>query len=95
MKSMKGRRLEWKGTKLWHSVEKTSDERLTAKQVGILLGRLRRASGLAPADFRTMYPDTDYDRGIVFIKDGSAAGGVRRLFQRPKTSKFWEVDAGV
>ena len=95
MRSMKGRRMEWKGKQLWHAIEKSEEERLMARKTGILLGHLRRASSLAPEEFRVRYPDPDYDRGIIFVRDPAAASGVSRLFQVPRGGRFWEYDARV
>ena len=38
-----------------------------------------------------MFPDPDYDRGVIHIKSDDAAAGVQRIFQIPRGSKIWEV----
>ena len=37
-----------------------------------------------------MFPDPDYDRGIIFVKDVLSTVGVRRIFQIPRNGSFFE-----
>lgn len=92
MRARRGRRLEFEGRTLWHTVEKDPEERLVAKRVSNLIGKLRTATGLEPAEFKGKFPDTDYDRGIIFIKDASSPSGARRLFAIPKNGKMMEFN---
>ena len=48
LKSTKGRKLEWEGRRLWHTIEKSQEEMLMSKKVGFLLDKLRTALGISP-----------------------------------------------
>ena len=91
LKRMKGQRLEWQTLRLWHTVEKDQDERLLSKKVSFLLGKLRTAMMLEVQEARGMFPDPDYDRGVIYISSATAPSGVERVFQIPRGSKVWEV----
>ena len=54
------------------------------------MGKMQRALGLDQGQVREMFPDPDYDCGIIFVKDALSAVGVRRIFQIPRNSNFFE-----
>ena len=78
---------------LWHSIEKTRDERALAKRVsqGVRLLRAHAISQLSisEADAKKVI-DGDWVRGTVFHK--SIPGGkVTRIYDKKKTDNFLEV----
>jgi hypothetical protein len=93
LKSMKGNNLKWEGRRLWHTVEKGVGERLLIKKVCFLMGKLQKALGLDMGQLKEMFPDPDYDRGIVFVKDVLTTVGVRRIFQIPRNGTSFEYVA--
>ena len=91
LKSMKGRKLEWEGRRLWHTIEKSQEERLMSKKVGFLLDKLRTALGISPEEAKTRLPDPNYDQGIIYVANQDAGTGVSRVFQVPRFGKNFEV----
>ena len=87
LKSMKGKRLMFKGERLWHTVEKDPEERLLAKKVSFLIGKVKDATQKDVEGMKTFLPDPDYEKGIIFVKDDDSASGVQRLFELPKGKK--------
>ena len=92
LKSMKGKRLRYKEERLWHTVEKDPEERLLAKKVSFLIGKVKDATKKDAEGMKTFLPDPDYEKGIIFVEDATSASGVQRLFEIPKNKKDFVVD---
>ena len=90
LKSMKGRKLSYLGKQLWHTIEKPEAERLMSKKVSHLMERLRGACNVQGDEAKAKFPDTDYDRGIIFTCAALNESGVARVFQIPRFGKDFE-----